>query len=209
MQIRPKSPSQKRAMKAQPERTCIACRKKGEKGELLRMAASPAGVIIIDYTEKVPGRGAYICPEKECIEKLLKTGAGGALSRALKQHVEPPLREAFYKELTDKVRKKASALLGMARKAGLAVYGFDAALGEAYKTPGGVMVISEDLAENSRKRLFERMNGDNSLVFNFSDKEALGAIIGSSPVGIIYVKPSDLSRSLARELSRFLNVSRG
>jgi predicted RNA-binding protein YlxR (DUF448 family) len=209
MQVRLKPPTPKRAMKAQPERTCIACRKKGEKGELIRMAASPAGVIVIDYTEKVPGRGAYICPERQCIEKLLKAGAGGALSRALKQQVEPPQREAFYKELTDKVGKKASALLGMARKAGLAVYGFDAALGEANKTPGGVMVVSEDLAENSRKRLFERMNGENSLVFNFSDKEALGAIIGSSPVGIIYVKPSELSRSLARELSRFLNVSRG
>jgi len=172
------------------------------------MAASPEGVIIIDYNEKVPGRGAYICPEKECIEKLLK-GAGGALSRALKQQVEPPLRDAFYKELTDKVGKKASALLGMARKAGLAVYGFDAALGQAYKTPGGVMVVSEDLAENSRKRLFERMDGDNTLVFTFSDKEALGAILGSSPVGIIYVKPSELSRSLARELSRFFKCQQG
>ena len=97
----------------------------------------------------------------------------------------------------------------MARKAGLAVYGFDAALGQAYKTPGGVMVVSEDLAENSRKRLFERMDGDNTLVFTFSDKEALGAILGSSPVGIIYVKPSELSRSLARELSRFFKCQQG
>ena len=81
------------------------------------MAASPEGVIIIDYNEKVPGRGAYICPEKECIEKLLK-GAGGALSRALKQQVEPPQRDAFYKELTDKVGKKASALLGDGEEGG-------------------------------------------------------------------------------------------
>ncbi len=172
------------------------------------MTASPAGVII-DYTEKLPGRGAYICPEKECIEKLLKPGAGGILSRALKRSVEPPLKEAFYNELSGKIKRKASALLGMARKAGLAEYGFDASLNASRKTPGGVMVVSDDLAENSRRRLLEKMNGDASLIYNFSDKEALGAIIGSSPVGIIYVKPSELSRSLARELSLLLKVSRG
>ena len=47
------------------------------------------------------------------------------------------------------------------------------------------------------------------MIYNFSDKEALGAVIGSAPVGIIYVKPSDLSRSLAREMALLLKVSRG
>ena len=195
-------------MKAQPERTCIACRKKGKKGELIRMADSPVGVII-DYTEKLPGRGAYVCPEKECIDKFLKPGGGVALSRALKRNVETPSREAFYEELSAKIRRKVSALLGMARKAGLAEYGFDAALGAARKAPGGVMVVSDDLAENSRRRLLEKINGD-VLIYNFSDKEALGILIGApEPVGIIYVKPSELSRSLAREMSLLQKVSRG
>ena len=195
-------------MKAQPERTCIACRRKGKKGELVRITDSPAGVII-DYTEKLPGRGAYICPEKECIEKLLKPGGGAALSRALKRNVAPPAGEAFYEELSAKIKRKVSALLGMARKAGLLEYGFDAALGAARKASGGVIVVSDDLAENSRRRLLEKISGDVSLIYNFSDKEALGAVIGSAPVGIIYVKPSDLSRSLAREMALLLKVSRG
>ncbi len=194
-------------MKAQPERTCIVCRRKGRKGELIRMTDSPAGVII-DYTEKLPGRGAYICPENECIDRFLRPG-GGALSRALKRSVETPDREAFYEELSAKIRRKVSALLGMARKAGLAEYGFDAALGAVRKTPGGVMVVSDDLAENSRRRLLEKINGD-VLIYNFSDKEALGAVIGApEPVGIIYVKPSELSHSLAREMALLLKVSRG
>ncbi len=196
-------------MKARPERSCIACRRKGKKGELIRMTDSPAGVII-DYAEKLPGRGAYVCPERECMEKLLKPGGGGALSRALKRDVAPPAREAFYEELSAKIKRKVSALLGMARKAGLAEYGFDAALGAARKAPGGVMVVSDDLAENSRRRLLEKINGDVSSIYNFSDKEALGAVTGASgPVGIIYVRPSELSHSLAREITLLLKVSGG
>lgn len=52
-------------------RTCIACRKKDNKYNLLRIV-SLNGNAILDKDGKANSRGIYICRDKECIKKLLK-----------------------------------------------------------------------------------------------------------------------------------------
>lgn len=52
-------------------RTCIACRRKKCKEELLRIV-SQNGMAILDETQKTNARGIYICNDKQCITKLLK-----------------------------------------------------------------------------------------------------------------------------------------
>jgi len=64
-----------------PFRTCIACRQKRPKRELLRVVRTPEGSITIDPQGKLSGRGAYLCPSRECWEVALDPGK---LGRALK-----------------------------------------------------------------------------------------------------------------------------
>ena len=52
-------------------RTCIACRAKKEKHELLRIVAKEK-VATLDETHKENARGIYLCKDKACINKLLK-----------------------------------------------------------------------------------------------------------------------------------------
>ena len=52
-------------------RTCIACRNKKEKAELLRIV-SENGIAVLDSTQKMNTRGIYICNDNKCIAKLLK-----------------------------------------------------------------------------------------------------------------------------------------
>ncbi len=59
-------------MKKIVERTCIGCNKKKDKRELIRIVKNKEGKISIDKTGKLPGRGAYICGDKECTEKIIK-----------------------------------------------------------------------------------------------------------------------------------------
>lgn len=54
-----------------PERSCITCRGKKAKGELIRLVYS-AGAITIDPKRKQSGRGAYLCPVRECWEAGLR-----------------------------------------------------------------------------------------------------------------------------------------
>ncbi|MGC8720309.1 MAG: YlxR family protein [Thermodesulforhabdaceae bacterium] len=51
-----------------PIRTCIVCGSKRPKKELLRLALNPNGSVVLDPSQKMSGRGAYVCPE--CISQL-------------------------------------------------------------------------------------------------------------------------------------------
>ena len=55
-----------------PMRTCIACRVEKPKKEMLRVVKNAAGEIRLDFSGKLPGRGAYICNSADCVKKLRK-----------------------------------------------------------------------------------------------------------------------------------------
>lgn len=55
-----------------PQRTCVACRQKRDKKELLRLVRTGNGVVELDLSGKKPGRGAYLCPKKDCWGEGLK-----------------------------------------------------------------------------------------------------------------------------------------
>jgi hypothetical protein len=67
-----------------PQRTCIACRQARPKRELIRIVRTPQGELVIDETGKQNGRGAYLCPEKDCWDVALR---GGQLAKALKVEI--------------------------------------------------------------------------------------------------------------------------
>ena len=56
-----------------PQRTCMGCQTKKDKRDLVRIVRSPAGEISVDLTGKKPGRGAYICHDLECLNKVVKS----------------------------------------------------------------------------------------------------------------------------------------
>ena len=59
-------------MKKQPQRTCMGCNTKKDKKDLIRIVKNKSGQITIDKTGKLEGRGAYICDNKDCLEKIIK-----------------------------------------------------------------------------------------------------------------------------------------
>ncbi|MGD8237250.1 MAG: YlxR family protein [Armatimonadota bacterium] len=69
-----------------PQRSCVACGAQGAKRELLRVVRTPQGAVAYDPTHKAPGRGAYVCRDKRCVEKAMRSRA---LSRSLKAPVAP------------------------------------------------------------------------------------------------------------------------
>ena len=55
-----------------PLRMCTGCAEHKPKRELVRVVKSPEGEISLDLTGKKPGRGAYICPNADCLNKAKK-----------------------------------------------------------------------------------------------------------------------------------------
>ncbi|MCL2046370.1 MAG: YlxR family protein [Oscillospiraceae bacterium] len=62
-----------------PMRQCLGCREMKQKRDLIRAVRSPQGEVSLDFVGKKPGRGAYLCPDEQCLKKAIKSKA---LSRA-------------------------------------------------------------------------------------------------------------------------------
>lgn len=77
-------------MKNLPKRTCMGCNQIKLKKELIRIVKNKEGQIFIDKTGKANGRGAYLCNDIECLEKLIKTKR---LERIFETKIEPELYE--------------------------------------------------------------------------------------------------------------------
>ena len=60
-------------VKRNPQRTCMGCNQKKDKKDLIRIVKNKENEINIDKTGKMSGRGAYICENIECLEKLQKS----------------------------------------------------------------------------------------------------------------------------------------
>lgn len=74
-------------------RQCVGCRTMKPKRELVRVVRSPAGEISIDSRGKMPGRGAYVCRDPECLKKAIKSKAlGRALDTAVPEDIYETLR---------------------------------------------------------------------------------------------------------------------
>ena len=67
-------------MAREPERSCVGCRERAPKAELLRVARTPSGVRA-DPTATAPGRGAYVHRDPDCVAAALRKGA---IARALR-----------------------------------------------------------------------------------------------------------------------------
>ncbi len=79
-----------------PMRKCIACNENFPKKQLIRIVNNKDEGIMVDYTGKLNGRGAYICKSAECIKNIKKTGR---LANALKSKIP----EIIYEEIEDYV----------------------------------------------------------------------------------------------------------
>lgn len=67
-----------------PQRMCVGCREMKDKRDLLRVVRTPEGIIEIDLTGKKAGRGAYLCPNPECLNLAVK---GKRLQKALEHEI--------------------------------------------------------------------------------------------------------------------------
>ena len=79
-------------MKKIPQRTCIGCKEKKDKKDLIRIVKNKNGEISIDKTGKQEGRGAYICNKVECLDKVIK-------SKRLEKVLETKISSEIYEDL--------------------------------------------------------------------------------------------------------------
>lgn len=84
--------------KKKPTRRCMGCNEAREKSELIRIVKPKEGMIEIDLTGKKSGRGAYICKDVKCLEKVMKSKR---LERVLEGQISPEVYENLRGAIVD------------------------------------------------------------------------------------------------------------
>ena len=79
-----------------PMRQCVGCGEMKNKKEMLRVIKTVEDEILLDTTGKKNGRGAYICPDGDCLKKAIKTKG---LERSLKTAIPQEVIENLTKEM--------------------------------------------------------------------------------------------------------------
>ena len=85
-----------------PLRKCTGCQEMKDKKELIRIVRNDEGEFSLDRTGKKPGRGAYICPNGECLARAQRSIG---LERSFKAPVPKEVYEQLLKELEDETNE--------------------------------------------------------------------------------------------------------
>lgn len=81
-----------------PMRQCVGCREMKEKRSLIRVVKSPEGQVSLDFRGKLSGRGAYVCPNPECLKRARKSRA---LERAFSVPLPPEIWEGLEAQMKE------------------------------------------------------------------------------------------------------------
>ena len=84
-----------------PQRQCMGCRERKEKRALIRVVRCTDGQVQLDFSGKLNGRGAYLCPDPECLKKAQKAKS---LERSLEVPIPEEVYERLHKEMEGNVR---------------------------------------------------------------------------------------------------------
>ena len=79
-----------------PQRQCMGCRERKAKKEMIRVVRGTDGTVSLDFGGKMNGRGAYICPNPECLKKAQKAKS---LERALEVTIPEDVYGRLQKEM--------------------------------------------------------------------------------------------------------------
>lgn len=187
------------ARQALPHRRCIVTGELRERAALLRFVVGPDGAIVPDIEARLPGRGLWLTPRRDIVERALQKRL---FARAARRPVAVPA------ELADRIEsllaRRCGDLLGLARRAGLAVAGFDR-VGDALRR-GGVELLLQALdgAAGGRSKLAASARSlPSARVLTAAE---LGAAFGRDRVVHAAVGGGALTARLLADLSRLAGM---
>ena len=135
---------------ASPQRRCIASGEVRDRSRLLRFVVGPDGTVVPDIDERLPGRGLWLTPRRDIVDRAV---AKRLFARAARRSVSVP------PDLADRLEtllaRRVVDSLGLARRAGLAVAGFDRVSDAVRHGRAALLLCARDGAAGGRRKLAE------------------------------------------------------
>ncbi|MBI1260159.1 MAG: RNA-binding protein [Rhizobiales bacterium] len=134
------------------ERRCIVSGDVGEKDGLIRFVVDPEGRVMPDLAERLPGRGMWVSADRATMEQAIAKGLFARAAKA-KVIVEPTLADDVERILA----RRAAETLGLAKKAGALVTGFEKVLTAISSGKAALLIEARDGAEDGRRKIQQRL----------------------------------------------------
>jgi uncharacterized protein len=169
---------------------------------LLRCVVGPDGTIVPDVDARLPGRGLWLLPRRDIVERAV---AKRAFARAARRPVVVP--PEFADRCEALLVRRCCDALGLARRAGVAVAGYER-VGEAVRRGNAaLLLLARDGAEAGRRRMAARGPGVASA--SVLDAGELSGVFGRERVAFVGVGPGPLCSRLQVELRRLAGFRAG
>ncbi|MFO7855352.1 MAG: RNA-binding protein [Paracoccaceae bacterium] len=157
--------------RTEPERRCIATGESGPKAPLLRFVIGPSGEVTPDLAEKLPGRGMWLTATREAAERAVKRRAFARAARA-PVSAPPDLPDLLERLLAQRLVEAVA----LARKAGLAVTGFEKVKARLRQGPVAALLEARDGSDQGRAKLRPLARG--APIMDSLDSGELGLAFG-------------------------------
>ncbi len=130
------------------ERRCVASGETRETSNMIRFVKGPAGDVVPDIMEKLPGRGVWVSAEKAMLEKAINSDA---FSRGFK--AKSPVDDSLLDLTTSLLNRRVLSLMTMSLKAGQAYIGFDQVKSAAQGNPLAWRIEASDGSAGGRSKI--------------------------------------------------------
>jgi predicted RNA-binding protein YlxR (DUF448 family)/ribosomal protein L30E len=182
-----------------PLRRCIVTRETGPKETMLRFVLSPGRQLVPDLAGRLPGRGMWLSARADVLERAQ---ARGAFSKAAKGLVIPPpdLRARIEQGLRARLRDH----VGLARRAGQSVCGFQQVREWLQSGRAGLLVEAVDGSAAERRRL---QGGHQTPVVAMLTAEELGAVFGRDHAVHVAIASGRIATIITQEAGRLAGIS--
>lgn len=187
-------------------RRCIASGERHPPSELLRFVVGPDGTLVPDLAGKLPGRGLWLSPRRDMIDKACTRNL---FARAAKSAVHVPEDLGMLVERLLGVR--CLELISLAKRAGQLVAGHDKVKSWLTAGKAGLLIQAADAAEDGRSKLraLGRAVTPGLPVLELFDAEQLGRTLGRPASVHIAVAPGGFADRIAAEAARLAGVRHG
>jgi predicted RNA-binding protein YlxR (DUF448 family) len=189
-----------------PLRRCIVTREQQPKEQMIRFVVGPDRVVVPDLAATLPGRGMWLSASGDVLEVArARGGLGRAFARAARGPVTvPPDLPAV---LEAALIRRIGELLGLARRAGQAVAGFDKAR-EWLRSGRGTLILQASDGSTAERARFLNGAANSVTVLDPLPAEVLGQVFGRDHVVHVAIAPGRLGERLAVEATRLNGLRR-
>jgi len=189
-----------------PQRTCVACRQTKNKNQLVRYVVAPDGAVLVDYRQRLPGRGAYTCITAQCLGDAVKKNS---FKRCFKGQCCTVDLDELKQQLILAVEQKIKNLIGMSRKSGQVISGSNAVIESLRKKSSiALVLIAADISAAIGQKIETLAQRENIYSARLYDKQMIGQMLGKEERSVIAVQIGLLADSLLNELHRYRQLVR-